>query len=124
MKAAIVVYSDPKSGTEESLGRVFNALAAAYDYQQNGDEVTIQFQGAGTRWIGELTKPDHPAHGLFDAVKDNVRGVSCGCADVFGASEEVENAGFALIKENPVPDTSGLASLRRLVNDGYTVLNF
>lgn len=124
MKAAIVVYSDPKSGTEESLGRVFNALAAAYDYQQNGDEVTIQFQGAGTRWIGELTKPDHPAHGLFDAVKDNVRGVSCGCADVFGASEEVENAGFALIKENPVPDTSGLASLRSLVNDGYTVLNF
>ena len=124
MKAAIVVFSDPKSGSEESLGRVFNALAAAYDYQQYGDEVTIQFQGAGTRWIAELTKPDHPAHGLFDAVKDNVRGVSCGCADVFGASEEVENAGFDLIKENPVPDTSGLASLRSLVNDGYTVLNF
>lgn len=124
MKAAIVVYSDPKSGSEEALGRVFNALAAAYDYQQNGDEVTIQFQGAGTRWIAELTKPDHPAHGLFDAVKDQVKGVSCGCADVFGASEEVENAGFALIKDNPVPDTSGLASLRSLVNEGYTVLNF
>ena len=46
MKAAIVVFSDPKTGTEESLGRVFNALAAAYDYQQNGDEVTIQFQCA------------------------------------------------------------------------------
>jgi hypothetical protein len=124
MKAAIVIFSDPKSGSEEALGRVFNALAAAYDYQQNSDDVTIQFQGTGTRWIAELIKPDHPAHDLFDAVKDQVKGVSCGCADVFGASEEVENAGFALIKDNPVPDTSGLASLRSLVNDGYTVLTF
>ncbi len=124
MKAAIVILSDPKSGSEEALGRVFNALAAAYDYQQNGDDVTIQFQGAGSRWIAELTQPDHPAHELFDAVKDQVRGVSCGCADVFGATEEVENAGFDLIKDNPVPDTTGLASLRNLVNDGYTVLTF
>ena len=78
MKAAIVVFSDPKSGSEESLGRVFNALAAAYDFKQKGDEVTILFQGAGTRWAGELTKVDHPAHGLFEAVKDKVAGVSCG----------------------------------------------
>ncbi len=124
MKAAIVVFSDPKSGSEEALGRVFNALAAAYDYQQNGEEVTIQFQGTGSRWISELTKPDHPAHGLFEKVKDKVKGVSCGCADVFGATEEVENAGFDLIKDNPVPDTTGLASLRSLARDGYTVLTF
>ena len=124
MKAAIIILSDPKTGSEEALGRVFNALATAYDYQQNGDDVTIQFHGAGTRWIAELTRPDHPAQGLFDAVKDNVRGVSCGCADVFGASEAVENAGFDLIKDNPVPDTSGLASLYGLVKEGYTVLTF
>ena len=96
MKAAIVVFSDPKSGSEEALGRVFNALAAAYDYQQAGEDVTIQFHGTGSRWIAELTKPDHPAHGLFEAVKDKVRGVSSGCAAVFGATEEVENAGFDL----------------------------
>ncbi|TNG02717.1 MAG: hypothetical protein EP297_00875 [Gammaproteobacteria bacterium] len=124
MKTAIIIFSDPKSGSEEALGRVFNAMAAAYDYQQNGEEVTIQFQGAGSRWIEELGKPDHPANGLFDAVKDNIRGVSCGCADVFGATEEVENAGFDLIKDNPVPGTAGVAGLRSLVNDGYTVLTF
>jgi hypothetical protein len=124
MKTAIVILSDPKSGSEEALGRVFNALAAAYDYQQNEEEVTIQFHGTGSRWVAELSKPDHPANGLFDAVKDNVRGVSCGCADVFGATEGVENAGFDLIKDNPVPDTTGLASLRSLVNDGYTVMTF
>ena len=32
-KTAIVVLSDPNGG-EEALGRVFNALAAAYDFKQ------------------------------------------------------------------------------------------
>ncbi len=124
MKAAIVVLSDPKSGSEESLGRVFNALAAAYDFKQQGDEVTVRFQGTGTRWIGELSKAEHPAHDLFEAVKDTVAGVSCGCADVFGGTEEAERSGFDLIKDNPVPGTSGLASLRKLTAEGYTVLTF
>ncbi len=124
MKAAIIILSDPKSGSEEALGRVFNGLATAYDFKQQGDEVTVRFQGAGTRWISELTKPEHPAHELFEAVKDTVAGVSCGCADVFGANEEAEKSGFELIKDNPVPGTSGLASLRKLAVDGYTVLTF
>ena len=124
MKAAIIILSDPKSGTEEALGRVFNGLATAYDFKQQGDEVSVRFQGAGTRWIGELSKVDHPAHELFESVKDTVAGVSCGCADVFGANEEAEKSGFELIKDNPVPGTSGLASLRKLVADGFTVLTF
>ena len=124
MKAAIIILSDPKSGSEESLGRVFNGLATAYDFKQQGDEVSVRFQGTATRWIGELSKEDHPAHALFEAVKDKVAGVSCGCADVFGGGEEAEKSGFDLIKDNPVPGTSGLASLRKLTADGYTVLTF
>ncbi len=124
MKAAIVVLSDPKSGSEDALGRVFNALAAAYDFKRRGDDVRLQFQGAGTRWVGELSKPDHPAHGLFEEVKDTVAGISCGCADVFGGTEDAEKAGLDLIKDNPVPGTSGLPSLQKLVADGYTVLTF
>ena len=124
MKAAIVILSDPKSGTEDALGRLFNALASAYDFKHNGDDVTILFQGAGTRWVGEVSKADHPAHSLFQEVFDKVAGVSCGCADVFGATEDAEKSGFDLIKENPVPGTSGLPSLRKLVADGYSILTF
>ncbi len=124
MKAAIIVLSDPKSGSEEALGRMFNALAAAYDFKQGGDDVTVLFHGAGTRWIGEVGNPKHPVHELFEQVKDTVAGVSCGCADVFGATEDVEKSGFDLIKDNPVPGTSGLPSLQKLVADGYTVLTF
>ncbi len=82
------------------------------------------FQGTGTRWPGELVKADHPAHDLYEAVIDTVAGVSCACTDVFGATEEVQQAGLELIKENPVPGTSGLPSLHKLVSEGYTVLTF
>lgn len=124
MKTAVVVLSDPKSGNDESLGRVFNALATAYDFKQKGEEVEIVFQGAGSRWPAELTKADHPAHDLYEAVSDTVAGVSCGCADVFGATEEAEQSGLDLIRDNPVPGTSGLASVQRLVAEGATVLTF
>jgi len=124
MKTAVIVYSDPKNGSEESLGRVFNALAATYDFKQQGDEVTLLFQGAGTRWVGELSQKDHPAHELYESVRDKVAGVSCGCAAVFGATAEVEKQGLELIKDNAVPGTTGLPSLRKLVTEGYTILNF
>lgn len=124
MKAAIVILSDPKSGSEESLGRIFNALAAAYDFKQQGDEISILFQATGTRWPGVLDKTDHPAHALYEAVKDKVAGVSCGCADFWGARAEVENNGYDLITENSVPGTTGLPSLRRLSSEGYSILTF
>ena len=124
MKVTIAIFSDPKNGSEEALGRVFNGLAAAYDFKQGGDDVSVVFQGAGTRWIGELTKKDHPAHELFEAVKDQVAGVSCGCADVFGGAEEAQKSGFDLITNNPIPGTSGLTSFRTLISEGSTVLTF
>lgn len=124
MKNAIIVLSDPKTGTEEAMGRVFNALAAAYDFKQAGDEVTLLFQGAGTRWAGELVKDDHPFHELYKAIEDTVAGVSCGCADVFGASESAQASGFDLVKDNPVPGTSGLPSLQKLSAEGYSITVF
>lgn len=123
MKTAIIVMSDPKGG-EEATGRVFNALAAAYDFKQRDHEVAILFQGAGTRWIGELEKADHPAHELFVGVKDKVAGISCGCADVFGGAEEAEACGVDILKDNAVPGTTGLASLAALGEEGYTTLTF
>lgn len=124
MKAAIIIFSDPKAGGDEALGRVFNGLATAYDFKQGGHDVTVLFQGAGTRWIGELVNEDHPVHGLYEAVKDTVAGVSSGCADVFGGGEEAKAAGFDLVVGNQVPGTSGLPSLVQLISEGRTVLTF
>ncbi len=124
MKAAIVVMSDAKSGTEEALGRLFNALATAYDFKQNGDEVSLLFQGAGTRWCGEIYKEEHPANALYQAVEDKVLGVSRACADVFGARDDAEKHGVALLGDNVIPSVGGLPSLRTLIDNGYRVITF
>jgi len=122
-KTAIVVFSDPQGG-EEALGRVFNALAAAYDFKQKQQDVQLLFQGAGTRWTGVLTQSDHPAHALYKAVEDKIAGVSAACATVFGAAGDAEKHGFSFITTNAVPGTAGLPSLASYVADGYMVLTF
>ena len=124
MKTAIVVLSDPHSQSEEALGRLFNALAMAYDGKHQGDEVRVLFQGTGTRWAAEVVKPEHPAHDLYNAIADTVVGVSCACADVFDASETARASGFDLIKGNAVPGTSGLPSLRALAHEGFNIVMF
>jgi hypothetical protein len=121
-KTAIIVLSDPNAG-EEALGRVFNALAAAHDFRRTG-EVVLVFQGTGTRWPALLAKPEHPAHALYEAVEGKVAGASAGCAVVFGARAEVEQAGVSLLADNAVPDTPGLASLAAYAADGYRLLTF
>ena len=44
-KTAIVIFSDPQSGSEEALGRLFNALFLAYELNEKQQEVAIVFQG-------------------------------------------------------------------------------
>lgn len=122
-RTAIIVLSDPQGG-EEALGRLFNALAATYDFKQKGHDVQLVFQGTGTRWMGLLARTDHPAHALYKAIEDKVAGMSSGCADFFGARSDAETNGFSLITTNAVPGTSGLPSLATYAEDGYTVLTF
>lgn len=121
-KTTIIVLSDPNGG-EESLGRVFNALAAAYDFKRQHREVEVVFQGTGTRWLDVLAKPDHPVHELYAAVEDVVAGASAGCSAVFGATADVRREGVPLLASNPVPGTAGLPSVVDFVSDG-PVLTF
>lgn len=121
-KATIIVLSDPNGG-EEALGRVFNALAAAYDFKSQRRPVELVFQGTGTRWASILGNPDHPVHALYKAVEDTVGGASAGCAAVFGAREDVEREGLPLIANNAVPGTAGLPSLVQYLSEG-PVLTF
>jgi hypothetical protein len=123
MKLAIVVTSDPTRG-EEALGRAFNALALASEADARGDEVNVVFAGAGTRWPAELSKLGHPAQPLYDSVRALVKGASCGCAEVFGAKSGVEACGLKTLADNPIPGTSGLASIRGYLVAGWQTLVF
>ena len=123
-KTAIVVFSDPKSGSEEALGRLFNAMFVAYELKEKKQDVSLIFQGAGVRWASEVVKPDHPAHALFEAVEDTVAGVCGGCADVFGATDDVKDSGMKLVNEKAIPGTSGIIDLSKYIDDGYSILTF
>jgi hypothetical protein len=123
MKTAISILSDPKGG-EEALGRVFNALAVAHEGLQAGDHVEVVFNGAGTRWPEELTKVSHPANALYNAVRETVKGASCGCAAVFAATKGVEACGLPLLKDKALAGTPGLANLRTYLADGWRTLIF
>jgi len=46
-KAAIVILADTES--KEGLGRVANTLTAAKEFREEDHEVTIVFDGAGTK---------------------------------------------------------------------------
>lgn len=116
-KAAIVVLA----GTEgrEGIGRIANALVTAREFKEEGDDVTIVFDGAGTTWIAELSKPDHKYHSAFEAVRDRVAGACSYCARAYGVKDAVEAAGIRLLD-----DYDEHPSIRRLVVDGFHVITF
>ena len=124
MKTAIIIISDPKSETEETNGRLFNALALAQECKQHGDEVEVTFIGAGTRWPAELTRLSHPFNALYNSVREVVKGASRACATVFGAREGVEACGVPLASDNALPGTPGLLSVRRYIAEGWSTLVF
>lgn len=123
MKLAVIITSDPKGG-DDALGRMFNGLALAHEAQSKGDEVDVVFAGAGTRWPGELTKLTHPANGLYNAVRESVKGASCGCAAVFGATESAQACGTTLLTDKPLEGTPGLSNLHGYVATGWNTLIF
>ena len=116
-KIAIVVLSDTE--TFENLGRAFNALMAVKEFKDAGDDVRLIFDGAGTRWIGELSKPDHKAHGLFRAVRDKVSGACSFCAGIFQQDDAIKTNDVRLLNEY-----EGHPSFRKLVSEGYEVITF
>ncbi len=124
MKLALFVLSDPAAGGAEAVGRLFNALALASEAKRSGDEVALVFAGAGTRWPKELTKLGHPAKALYESVRDVVAGASCGCSDAFEARADVEACGLPLLTDHALQGTSGMASPRSYLQQGFTTLVF
>ncbi|HHL42470.1 MAG TPA: hypothetical protein ENJ42_02535 [Hellea balneolensis] len=123
-KTAIVVYSDPNSGTDEAVGRLFNAMFVAYELKEKKQDIVLIFQGTGVRWIKHVTDPSHPAHALYMAVADTVDGACRGCADLFGATDDIKKTGMKLIDEKMIPGTTGIADLSKYLDDGYRILTF
>ena len=116
-KAAIVLLADTE--TKEGLGRMSNALTFVREFKEEGQEVTLIFDGAGTKWIGELSDPDHKYNRHFESVKDDIEGACAYCARTFGVKDEGQESGVELLEE-----FEGHPSLAKLVTQGYQVITF
>jgi hypothetical protein len=116
-KVAVLVLSD--TNTREGLGRTVNAMIVTKEFQDAGDEARLIFDGAGTKWVGELAKPDHRYHELFEAVRGQVAGACGYCAQAYGADQDVHREQVPMLDEY-----EHHPSLHRLVADGFQVLTF
>ena len=115
-KAAIIVLAGNESHADR--GRVFNALEAAKEFDENGDDYRLIFDGAGTEWVPELEDEDHDYHQLYSAVSDEA-GVCDFCANAFDVGDEVDDSGVARMD-----GYDGHPSVRSLVEEGYEVITF
>jgi predicted peroxiredoxin len=71
-KAAILLLADTE--THADMGRAANALTTVQEFAEQGDDVTLIFDGAGTRWAAELVKEESQLHPAFTKVQDRVAG--------------------------------------------------
>jgi len=117
LKVAVFVLADITSF--EDLGRLVNALETVKELKDAGDEVQLIFDGAGTKWIGEVSKPEHNYSRLFDAVKDKITGVCSYCAHAYGVVETVKGCRIVLLDEY-----EGHPSIRNLLAEGYQIITF
>lgn len=116
-KVAVFVFAEP--GTNESLGRVVNAMITVKELKKAGDDVRLYFDGAGTEWLKELSKKDHIAHALHESVKDKVFGACLFCATAFGAKDSVQECKVKLVDE-----FEQHISIKKLLTDGFSIMNF
>lgn len=116
-KIAVLILADTE--THGDLGRAVNALEVAKEFKEAGDQVAIVFDGAGTRWIAELSNPEHKRHALFESLRDVILGACAFCSAAFGVKDAVVAANVSLLsafEQHP--------SIRSLVNEGYQVITF
>lgn len=116
-KIAIVILADTTPA--DGLGRVVNGLMAAKEFKDAQDDVQVIFSGAGTRWIGELSNPEHKLHGVYTELQDSIVGACGFCAGTFGVADTVKASGVNLLEEYGTN-----MSFRRLLQNGYQVIAF
>ncbi len=116
-KTALIVFAGAESHAD--LGRVFNAIETAREYKEDGEEVQIIFDGAGTEWIPVLEDPEHKAHEPYASVKDVIAGACAFCAKSFGVYDDIAETDVNFLSE-----FEGHPSIKTLIDDGYTVVTF
>jgi hypothetical protein len=114
-KVAIFVY-EPLAG---DMSRAYRGLKTALEFVQAGDDVAVVFDGSGVETLAAISDTGNNLNGILQEIKSNVDGACSFCATSHKVAEAIAAAGYKLLT-----DFQGEASVRKYVNDGYTILSF
>lgn len=117
-RVAIVLLAGNE--TNEGMARAAHALLYARELADGGYQVALIFDGAGTGWANELSKPDNPLHKHYvEFRKRGIVEVVCDyCAEHFGHKENLLEAQRKLL----VGDYEGHPDISKWIDKGYQVI--
>lgn len=69
--------------------------------------------------LAAISDPTNPMHGLVESLRDNIIGACSYCAKAHKSADAIVGAGWTLLADN-----GGEASVRDLLVQGRTILNF
>ncbi|MEN7972985.1 MAG: hypothetical protein ABFR47_04030 [Verrucomicrobiota bacterium] len=119
-KGGYAIVLQAGNETNEGMARAVHALLYARELAENGYEVALIFDGAGTGWANELRKPENPLHKHYLKVKELglVEEICDYCAESFDVKASLPEQQRKLL----VGDYEGHPSLVKWVERGYKVV--
>jgi hypothetical protein len=108
-------------GSHEGMARAVHALLYAMELKENGNEVVLLFDGAGTEWIEEWSNPeskDKLAPMYREFAKTGVTEIVCDfCAGAFEVKKSLTARKIVLTGE-----FRGHPSVAKWANKGYQII--
>ncbi|WP_028608805.1 DsrE family protein [Paenibacillus harenae] len=103
---------------QQDVGKAVHGLLYGQELHDEGFQVEILFDGAGTEWPNELSKADHPFHALYKQVMKSgiVKGGCQACSGFHNIEEEMQGAGVSLIGN---AKTGGHIPFAQYMKDGF-----
>ena len=98
-----------------------HVLLNALDMNEKGYEVKVIIEGAATKLVPELVKPDNPLNKLWENVKSAglLDGVCKACSNKMGTLQAARDQGLAILDE-----MTGHPGMARYREQGFEIVSF
>ena len=106
--------------TNEGMARAVHALLYARELADSGYQVALIFDGAGTGWANELSKPENPLHKHYLEFKKRgiVEEVCDYCVEQHGIKGDLSEAQRKLL----IGEYEGHPDIAKWVSMGYRII--
>ncbi|QYR19130.1 hypothetical protein KZ483_14220 [Paenibacillus sp. sptzw28] len=103
---------------QQDVGKAVHGLLYGQELHDEGYEVEVLFDGAGTEWPSELSKADHPFNSLYKQVMKSgiIKGGCQACSGFHDIEDEIQKAGVSLVG---IEKTGGHIPFAQYIKDGF-----